>query len=128
MIHIPKRVILVIEDELPLMEAIKARLEKNNYEVLTARSVEQAFNHLRDVPNIDLIWLDHYLLGKENGLDFLAKCKAESGRCSELPIFVVSNTASEENLQTYMHLGATKYYVKSDKRLDGIIEDINRRR
>ena len=120
-----KKTILVIEDELPLLEAIRIKLEKNGFEVLTARSVEQAKNHVQDVENIGAIWLDHYLLGKETGFDFMAWCKADSQKCKNIPFFVVSNTASPDKLQSYLQLGAEKYYIKAEKRLEAIIEDIN---
>lgn len=120
-----EKVVLVVEDERPLLEAIRIKLENSGFEVVTARSVEQAINHLEDVDRIDAIWLDHYLLGKENGLDFVAKCKADEAKCVNIPIFVVSNTASSDKVQAYMQLGVNKYYVKAEKRLDDIISDMN---
>lgn len=121
-----KKVVLVIEDELPLLEAIRAKLTRSGFEVVTARSVEQAKNHTQDIEKIDVIWLDHYLLGKENGLDFVAWCKADNAQCKHIPIFVVSNTASPDKLQSYMRLGAEKYYIKADRRLDEIIADVTK--
>jgi len=120
-----KKTILIIEDELPLLAAISIKLEKSGFEVVTARSVEQAKNHIQDIKNIDAIWLDHYLLGKETGFDFMAWCKADDQKCRNIPFFVVSNTASPDKLQSYLQLGAEKYYVKAEKRLDIIIKDIS---
>ncbi|HAT73909.1 MAG: PAS domain S-box [Candidatus Moranbacteria bacterium GW2011_GWF2_36_839] len=116
-------VVLVVEDEKPLQEAIKIKLELNGFDTVTARSVEQAINFLRDIKNVDAIWLDHYLLGKENGLDFVAKLK-EKKEWKKIPIFIVSNTASQEKVKSYMSLGVEKYYVKANYRLDDIIKDI----
>lgn len=118
-------VILVIEDEKPLQEAIKIKLELSNFDVVTARSVEQAINFLKDIKNIDVIWLDHYLLGKENGLDFVIKIK-NNNKWKKIPVFIISNTASQEKLKSYMNLGVEKYYVKANYRLDDIIKDIKR--
>jgi response regulator of citrate/malate metabolism len=72
-----------------------------------------------------VIWLDHYLLGKENGLDFVSWCKNEEKQYKNIPIFVVSNTATPEKVQTYLRLGINKYYVKAEKRLEEIINEIN---
>lgn len=119
-----KPTILVIEDEVPLLEAIRIKMEKNGFLVLSSRSVEQALNHLKDVEGIKAIWLDHYLLGKETGLDFVMKCKAETSQFKYIPIFVVSNTASQDKVQAYIELGISQYYVKAEKRLDEIIEEI----
>ena len=121
-----KPTVLVIEDEIPLLEAIKIKMKKKGFEVLTARSVEQALNHLKDVEGIKAVWLDHYLLGKETGLGFVANCKTEGSAFKNIPIFIVSNTASEDKIQAYLKLGVSKYYVKAEKRLDEIIEEIKK--
>lgn len=115
--------ILIIEDEKPLADAVKAKLESQSFNVLTARTVEQALSYLGEMP-VDGIWLDHYLLGKENGLDFIAKIKQSGSEWENLPVFVVSNTASEKNIQSYMRLGAKKYYVKAEHSLTEIINEI----
>jgi DNA-binding response OmpR family regulator len=120
-----KHTVLVVEDERPLMEAIRNKLEKNNLEVVTARSVEQALGYMTDSVKVDAVWLDHYLLGKETGLDFVAKLK-EDHKFKKVPIFVVSNTGSPDKKHTYLRLGAVKYYVKADHRLDSIVQEVKK--
>jgi len=147
--HIKKKAtqkaILVIEDERPLLEVINAKLEKSGFNVIAARSVEQAFNakveksnvgvitvrtieqaldYLERLERIDAVWLDHHLVGKEDGLDFVKKFKANGGRWNKIPVFVVSNAASPLTVKSYLNSGVSKYYVKSDHRLDEIIADI----
>lgn len=117
-------IILVVEDELPLQNAIKAKLKKSHFDVVTARTIQQAENHLKDIEHIDIIWLDHYLLGKGTGLDFVARLKNDK-QWKNIPIFVVSNTVSLDKIQTYLALGVHKYYTKSDYRLEQIIEDMD---
>ena len=140
-----KRTILVIEDEKPLLAVINDKLEKSGFGVIAARSVEQAFNakiekdslgavtvrsieqalmYLESLERVDAIWLDHHLLGDEDGLAFVKKFKANGGRWSKIPIFVVSNAASPKTVQSYIQSGVSKYYVKSNHRLDEIISDI----
>ena len=135
----------MIEDERPLLEAINTKLEKNGFSVLSARSVEQAFGlklikddlgimtvhsieqalmYLETLEKVNAIWLDHHLLGKEDGLYFVKKIKANGGRWTSIPIFVVSNAASPNTVRSYIKSGVSKYYVKSDHRLDEIIGDI----
>jgi DNA-binding response OmpR family regulator len=115
--------ILVVEDEKPLLEAVHIKLEKNGFEVVTARTAEQAYGLLEDLVKIDAIWLDHYLLGKENGLDLVIKIKSHE-QYKNIPIFIVSNTASADKVRSYINLGVNKYYIKSNYRLDNIISDI----
>jgi DNA-binding NtrC family response regulator len=119
-----KETILVVEDERPLLEAIRLKLTSSGFDVVTARSAEEAKNHIQDINTIKVIWLDHYLLGKETGLDFIHWCKNSGTYCKKIPVFVVSNTATPEKVKTYIHLGVNKYYVKAEKRLDDIIKDI----
>ena len=122
-----KKVILVVEDEKPLLEAIKLKLEKRGFEVVSARSIEQAENYIHELTKVDVIWLDHYLIGKGNGLDFIAWCKGDNNeKCNLIPIFVVSNTASDDKVSSYMSLGATKFFVKSNHKLDEIITEISK--
>jgi CheY-like chemotaxis protein len=115
--------ILVVEDEKSLLEAISTKLEKTGFKVAKARTYEEAIVAL-EVGNVGVIWLDHYLMGKKDGLDIITECKKEGSPYIEIPIFVVSNTASAEKVQKYIQLGAVKYYVKAEKKLEDIITDI----
>lgn len=140
------KTILVIEDENPLLEVIKDKLEKNSFNVLTSRSVVDAFGtnitenkngsinissvqkaleYIEHLEKVDAIWLDHELLGKENGLDFAKKFKENGGKWVNIPIFVISNTSNPQLPKAYRELGVDKYYIKAEHRLDKIIEDIN---
>jgi CheY-like chemotaxis protein len=119
-----KRTILVVEDEKPLQNVIKAKLENSNYEVVCSRTAEQALEYLKELGKVELIWLDHYLLGKETGIDLVAKLKTDDSPWRSIPIFVVSNTATPEKTQTYLSLGVNKYYTKSNLSLDHIVEEL----
>lgn len=141
----PQKTILVIEDERPLLAVINAGLEKNGWTVIAARSVPEAFNvnlghnelgtvtvrsieqalmHIESLERVDAVWLDHHLLGEEDGLAFVKKFKANGGRWSAIPVFVVSNAASPETIRAYMESGVAKYYVKSNHKLEEIMREI----
>ena len=140
-----KKIILLVEDDVPLLEAAKLKLEKNGFEVISARSVERAISsdimesdigkitadsvekvlkHLENLEKVDAIWLDHNLIGKENGLDFVAKFKSNGGRFLNVPIFVVSNTSSVELRKSYEKIGVRNYFVKAEHRLENIVREI----
>ena len=119
------KLILVVEDEKPLLEAIRLQLKKGGFEVVTARTVEEGKSCVSGAGKIDAIWLDHYLIGKEDGLDFVAWCREEGNKCQNVPIFVVSNTATPEKVSSYMSLGVHDYYIKANYRLDQIINAIS---
>lgn len=121
-----RKAILVVEDEMPLLKAVQAKLERSGFDVVTARSVEQAVGYLEDGVHVDALWLDHYLLGKQSGIELVAKCKEDGSPNINIPIFLISNTATSDKVQTYMKLGVNKYYVKAQARLDTIIADIKK--
>ena len=52
------------------------------------------------------------------------KLKEDNSPWKHLPVFVVSNTVTDAKVQTYMKLGADKYFVKSSTRLSEIIESV----
>lgn len=115
--------ILVIEDEQSLAEAIKKKFDLMGFKVHAAKSVAQGLEALAQSDNVSVVWLDHYLLGKETGLDFIRRVREDS-RYKDMPIFVVSNSVTSEKINTYLVLGAKKYYTKSNYRLDEIVAEI----
>lgn len=118
------KTVLVVEDEQSLIKIISKKLEINGFDSVSARTVDQALNYLKEM-KIDAVWLDHYLLGKKSGLDLIIEIKKkEENKIKDIPIFVVSNTASSKKVKTYLNLGAEKYYTKSNHKLDDIIKDI----
>lgn len=122
----PKKLhtILVIEDERPLVQVIQKKLEANGFDVITARTIDQGLDYLNEIRTIDAIWLDHYLIGDKTGLDLVIQLKSAGSTWEHIPIFVVSNTASNENLRSYIGLGVSKYCVKADNRLDEMVTNI----
>jgi CheY-like chemotaxis protein len=117
--------ILVLEDDMPLQNAIKVKLQQDDFVVISVQNVKQALDYLTNTGKVDIIWVDHYLYGAETGLDFMSVLKKDI-RWKDIPAIVVSNTASPDKVEAYKALGIKRYFVKSDFRLDKIISDINR--
>ncbi|MBC8464878.1 MAG: response regulator [Parcubacteria group bacterium] len=114
--------ILILEYDTALRAAIEHQLSMKGFDTVAVGDITEGVAHLESNP-VDAIWLDHYLLGKENGIDFVAKVRSMS-TVSKVPIFVVSNSASAENMRSYMQLGVDQYYTKTDYDLSQIIADI----
>ena len=121
-----EKVILVVEDETPLANAIKIKLEENCCKVVTARDSKQAISYLEELDHVDAIWLDHYLMGEETGYDILVSVKSEGSKWKNIPVFLVTNTAAEDKVHEYLELGVNKYFVKSGASLSDIIEEIKK--
>jgi len=118
-----KKTILVIEDDKSLQEAIADKLQISDFRVVLARTKQEGIDALIDEEQIDLIWLDHYLFGQEDGIDFLNEVR-KSKDWRQIPIFVISNTAGTDKVNAYLALGANKYYNKAEHKLNHIIGDI----
>jgi len=113
--------VLVVEDEAPLMNAIMAKMKKSELSAVGVNSVAEARQKI-DESKPDLIWLDHYLFGAEDGLDLLKELKSNE-ETKEIPVFVVSNTCTNEKYHDYMELGIEKYFIKSSSKLEDIISE-----
>jgi len=119
-----EKILLIVEDERPLLEAIKKKFEDQHFSTVTARSVDQAMNYINEIEGISGIWLDHYLLGEKDGIDLIEDLKRKSSKFDDIPIFVVSNTASSDKVRLYKDLDVVEYYVKADHKLEEIVNDI----
>ena len=85
---IKKRVLLIVEDDLSLMRAIKHKLEKNGFETLIANSAEDALLILEKNKNVDMIWLDLLMPGI-GGVKFLEIIR-KNENYKNIPVIVVS--------------------------------------
>lgn len=116
--------VLVVEDETPLLNAILNKMRKSELSAEGVKSVSEAMEKISE-NKPDLIWLDHYLFGGKDGLDLLKEIKSKD-ETKEIPVFVVSNTCTNEKYHDYIELGIQKYFVKSSSRLEDIIAEVKK--
>lgn len=116
-----KPIVMAVEDEPLLLKAIAKKLESSNITAIWCLTGEQAFDYLQTNEELpDAIWLDFYLTDMEGDL-FMKKLKANK-KWANIPVIVVSNTASPDKVKTMLALGAKKYLVKAEHRLDEIVK------
>ena len=115
--------ILILEDERQLAKAVREAFSARGFEPIVVSTVADGFTELKNQKSVDVIWLDHYLLGTGNGLDFVIELKNHP-EWRMIPIFVVSNTSSSTNIRSYIQLGVSNYYTKADYDINQIINDI----
>lgn len=112
--------IMVVEDENLLLQAITKKLKLSDIDVLSCSSGQQAIDYLGSLDELpDAIWLDYYLKDM-NGLAFMQALKADKS-WENIPVLVVSNSASPDKVNNMLGLGAKKYILKAEYRLDEII-------
>jgi CheY-like chemotaxis protein len=118
-----KHKIMVIEDDVLLLQAITSKLSKTNYDVISCAAGKQALNYLEKLPNMpDLIWLDYYL-GDMDGVEFMQTIK-KIPKMQNIPVIVVSNSASPHNVDEMKALGAKEFLLKAHYRLEEIVDII----
>lgn len=119
-----KKIVMVVEDEALLLEAIHKKLLSAGFEVISCTKAKKALDWLStSKTRPDVIWLDYYL-GDMNGLEFMNELKKNTN-WSFIPVVVVSNSASEQKKNSMLALGAKEYILKAEHKLDDIISTIN---
>jgi CheY-like chemotaxis protein len=101
--------ILAVDDNVVNLEVLTKYLVKQDYEVITAKSGEEAIERFKaESPNIILMDI---MMGGMNGLEATAKIKALSG-FKWVPVIFMSALASEEDKIKGLDVGGDDYITK----------------
>lgn len=115
--------LLLVEDDKFLRELLSGKLEREGYKVLGAFNGEEAMNHIRaNTPH--LILLDLVLPGSD-GFEILANLKRNPDTAN-IPVIVLSNLGSREDIDKAMNLGARDFMVKAHHTPQEIVETIKK--
>ena len=118
------KTIMVVEDEVTLLQVIAKKLKVSVYSTITCISAKQAIDYLKNLDeNPTAIWLDYYL-PEMSGMDFMVEI-SNNAKWRSIPVIVVSNSAGEEKKKAMFALGAKKYLLKAQYRLDDIVKIID---
>lgn len=123
--EVKKKVILVVEDDKALNQAVVFKLNRMGYDFISALNAEDALRELKKRHDeIDFIWLDILLPGM-NGLEFL-KLIRENDDLKDKKVAIVSVSGGYDNEEEAKKMGVVDYIVKSDYDLDNIIDRVSR--
>jgi DNA-binding response OmpR family regulator len=114
--------ILIIEDEETLQKALAQYLEEDKFEVFSAMDGEKGVE-LAKSEKPDIILLD-IILPKKDGFQVLEEIKQDENT-KNIPVILLTNLESMEDIQKAFDKGATTYLVKSEYRLEDIVKKIN---
>lgn len=118
-----KKKIAVVEDDQFLSKAFILKLNAAGFETIAIRDGQEAFSTIsREMP--DLILLD-LMLPRRSGFDILADLKKDE-KLKNITVLIMSNLGQEEEMQRGLNLGAKEYLVKTDIKLEEVVEKINR--
>jgi phosphate regulon transcriptional regulator PhoB len=98
--------VLVVDDELPIVEAVAYNLKKEGYYVQTAVDAEQCLELARKEPP-DLILLD-VMLPTASGFDICRLLRKQS----DVPIIMLTARADETDRVVGLEIGADDYVTK----------------
>jgi len=113
--------ILFIEDESALQDAVTTVLKEEGYDVRSALDGETGLEAAkREKP--DLILLD-LILPRMDGFAVLEALKKEEAT-REVPVMILSNLEGGADIERALGLGATTYLVKTNYRLEEVVEKI----
>ena len=113
--------ILFIEDESALQKTVGEVLRQEGFEVLPALNGEIGIRLAKE-KKPDLIIVD-LVLPKRNGFEVIEDLKEDEGT-KDIPIIVLTNLEDLKGIQRAIDLGATTYLVKSNYRLEEVVEKI----
>ena len=113
--------ILFIEDEISLQTTLGGALKEAGFEIENAYDGEAGLKAAQ-TSKPDLILLD-LILPKMDGFQVLRDLKSGAGT-KDIPVIVLTNLESADDVGKVIALGATTYLVKSNYELGDIVEKI----
>lgn len=116
-----KAKILAVEDDIFLKELLAGRFSGGDYTVFHASTGDEALGLAKE-ESPDVILLDIILPGM-SGFEVLENLKADEAT-SSIPVIILSNLGSEEDIKKGKELGAEDFLIKANNSLDAIVERI----
>jgi DNA-binding response OmpR family regulator len=105
----PKRHILIIDDNAMNRDMLSRRLERDDYEVLTASGGREGLDILAR-QDVDLVLLD-ILMPDMDGYQVLRTMKEDEGT-RRLPVIMLTAVSDVESVKRCIDLGADDYLIK----------------
>lgn len=115
------KTILIIEDEPTLQKTLSLALQQEGYEIKNALDGEIGLKLAKETKP-DLILLD-LILPKIDGFEALEVLKNDDAT-KDIPIIVLTNLESTQEIEKALVMGATTYLVKANYDLKNIIEKV----
>lgn len=115
------KTILLVEDEPTLQKTLSLALTQEGYDVKSALDGEIGLRLAHEVQP-DIILLD-LILPKMDGFEVLDALKKDDATKS-VPVIVLTNLESTQDIERALSLGATNYLVKANYDLKDVIEKV----
>lgn len=109
--------VLIVEDDPNFVSILKQKFEQEGFLTFTAQDGKEGFN-ISEREKPDLIISD-VLLPLLDGIDMVKKIKKDN---ADLPIILLTNVKDTSYSDVIKKLKKVDYLIKSDVRLDDIVE------
>lgn len=113
--------ILIIEDDVSLQKTLQEYLMAENFKVFCAYDGEEGLQKV-NAEKPDIVLLD-IVLPKINGYEVLRKIK-KNPKTNKIPVILLTNLADMRDVEKALDLGATNYLVKSDYKMEEIVDKV----
>jgi CheY-like chemotaxis protein len=122
---LPRRHVLVADDEPHIGRIIKMKLERGPFDVTLAFDGQEAIDTILDAgATFDLALLD-LMMPRLTGLDVLERIR-KSEQAADMPTVILTAAGQDEQQQAAMSLGATAFLTKpfSPKKLYALVAEL----
>ncbi len=111
--HVP--LVMVVDDSLTMRKVTGRVLERNNFEVVTARDGVEALERLEErVPDLMLLDIE---MPRMDGYELATAMRADP-RYKEVPIVMITSRTGDKHRQRAMDIGVQRYLGKPYQELD----------
>ena len=118
-----KKTVLIIEDDIFLIKAYQVKFEKEGIDAVVANDGKEAMGFLDKEP-VSVVILDLMLPGM-SGFDILEAIRKNS-RWKKVPVIILSNLGQQEDIDRGKALGANEYFIKTNIKINEIVEKVKK--
>jgi len=115
----PRKKVLVVEDEKPMANALRLKLESSGFDTVTVFGGREAIKSINE-QKFDVILLD-LIMPEVDGFKVLETLREQR---VQTPVIVLSNLGQPEDIERAKKFGARDYCVKSNTTLLEIVQKV----
>ena len=108
----PRRRVLIVDDDAPFLELLQLCFAKANFDVILASNGAEALDILLESEPLDLV-LSDFMMPEVNGIELVRHVKASAKLFDTLVVLMSSNVDTDFRKRA-IELGASAYLLKTD--------------
>ncbi len=116
---LPKKTVLIVEDEEALLRVLTDGLEAAGLNILTAKDGQQGLS-VASEESVDLILLD-IVMPNMDGMEMLRRLK-NTEATKKIPVILLTNIGDTDKILEAKELEAEDYLIKSNFKIDEVIK------